>query len=125
VNVIACGGRHYPHAGRVFRIMDMVHAEVGIDLLVNGGAPGADLLARRWAVERRVKTKFLYADWSRFGFAAGPIRNREMLAFDIGLVVAFPGGKGTADMARQAGDAGILVMHVPDAGFPSTHVPSI
>lgn len=44
------------------------------------------------------------------GKAAGPIRNQRML--DEGkpdLVVAFPGGRGTADMVRRAKAAGVPV----------------
>ncbi len=49
------------------------------------------------------------AKWETYGKAAGPIRNREMLLNLPALVVAFPGGKGTADMVRQAERAGIPV----------------
>ena len=48
------------------------------------------------------------ADWKVRGRAAGHIRNQQML--DEGrphLVVAFPGGRGTADMVRRARAAGI------------------
>lgn len=38
---------------------------------------------------------------------AGPIRNSFMLALGPDLVLAFPGGRGTADMVRQASEAGV------------------
>ena len=47
------------------------------------------------------------ADWTKHGKAAGPIRNQKMLDECPDLVVAFPGGKGTADMVRRAMKAGI------------------
>jgi hypothetical protein len=50
------------------------------------------------------------AQWKKHGRAAGPIRNQRML--DKGkpdLVVAFPGGRGTADMIRRAERAGVPV----------------
>jgi hypothetical protein len=50
------------------------------------------------------------ADWARHGNAAGLVRNQQML--DDGkpdLAVAFPGGKGTADMVRRARKAGIPI----------------
>jgi len=53
------------------------------------------------------------ANWRTHGKAAGPIRNQQML--DEGrphLVVAFPGGTGTADMVRRAKAAGVPVMEV-------------
>ena len=55
------------------------------------------------------------APWKRFGPSAGGIRNQQML--DEGkpdLVVAFPGGKGTADMVRRAENAGVKVIKVGD-----------
>lgn len=51
------------------------------------------------------------ANSRKHGRAAGPIRNQQML--DEGkphLVVAFPGGTGTADMVRRAQAAGVLVL---------------
>jgi K+-sensing histidine kinase KdpD len=56
------------------------------------------------------------AQWERHGRAAGPIRNRELLEQAIAkamahtspgslasvLVVAFPGGPGTASLVREA-----------------------
>jgi len=50
------------------------------------------------------------ADWSRHGKSAGPIRNRQMLIEGRpDIVVAFPGGKGTANMIKQAVEAGVKV----------------
>lgn len=64
------------------------------------------------------------ARWDKEGLAAGPIRNRRMLTMwadkgrqDLGaiadLLIAFPGGKGTADCVRQARELGIAVIEVP------------
>ena len=54
------------------------------------------------------------AEWKKHGKAAGPIRNRKMLQDGKpDLVLAFPGGRGTANMVELATDAGIRVMHVP------------
>lgn len=53
------------------------------------------------------------ADWKRDGRGAGPIRNQRMI--DEGkphIVIAFPGGKGTADMVMRAEMAGIPVVKV-------------
>lgn len=47
---------------------------------------------------------------------AGPDRNQRMI--DEGrpdLVVAFPGGRGTADMIRRATEAGIEVFRIGSA----------
>lgn len=48
------------------------------------------------------------ADWRRYGDAAGPIRNERMLREeDPLLLVAFPGGPGTADCCLAAAQMGI------------------
>ena len=56
-------------------------------------------------------------DWEKHGRAAGPIRNKLML--DEGrpdLVVAFPGGRGTANMVKQASAASVEVIEVRREG---------
>jgi len=55
------------------------------------------------------------ADWARFGRSAGCRRNQAMLGLGVGLVVAFPGGPGTADMVRRARGAGVRVCLVGGA----------
>jgi hypothetical protein len=48
------------------------------------------------------------ADWQKHGTAAGPIRNKQMIVSGKpDLVLAFPGGRGTADMSRRAEKHGI------------------
>jgi hypothetical protein len=52
----------------------------------------------------------IQADWKRYGPAAGPLRNAEMLhEYQPDGVIAFPGGKGTTDMIKKARQAGIKV----------------
>lgn len=51
------------------------------------------------------------ADWSKYGKAAGPMRNQKMLdEYKPDLVVALPGGRGTADMVSRARVAGVEVI---------------
>jgi hypothetical protein len=52
------------------------------------------------------------ADWAANGRAAGPMRNRAMAQAGARVLLAFPGGSGTADMVRQAQRVGIPVVHV-------------
>ena len=81
--------------------------------IIEGGAKGADKLAREWAASRGIPVRTFKADWRRYGRGAGPQRNEQML--DEGkpdLVVAFPGGSGTASMMRLARAAGVRVQAV-------------
>lgn len=110
--VLVCGGRDYNDYDTVCRVLDdlLEHGEVTI---IHGAARGADSLADRWAAERGVERYGFPARWDEHRRAAGWIRNQEMI--DEGcpdLVVAFPGGNGTADMVRRARLAGIHVMEI-------------
>lgn len=71
--------------------------------IITGGAPGADCWAFEWAVVNWADSREFPADWKKHGRAAGPIRNSQMLVEGKpDLVVAFPGGVGTADMVKKA-----------------------
>jgi hypothetical protein len=109
MRVIVCGGRHFGDEPLLFSALDELHAHEPISCVVHGGASGADTLAGQWAVLRSVLVEVHPAKWTTHGRAAGPIRNREMLAAGADLVVAFPGGRGTADMMRAARQYGVAV----------------
>jgi predicted Rossmann-fold nucleotide-binding protein len=107
---LVCGGRDFDDAQAVNRALDALHVKRGITCIVEGGAPGADTHARIWAQANGVDVRTFYADWGTHGRRAGPLRNARML--EEGRpdgVVAFPGGRGTADMIRQAMTAGLKV----------------
>jgi hypothetical protein len=64
------------------------------------------------APEVRPNPVAVMADWS-IGRKAGPIRNQRMLDEHApDLVVAFPGGRGTADMVRRARKSGVEVAKI-------------
>jgi hypothetical protein len=78
--------------------LGVLHRTRGITLLIAGGARGADRLAEEWAKAQAIPCD-LSASWDGLGRKAGPIRNQRMLDEGrLDLVVAFPGGRGTADM---------------------------
>jgi hypothetical protein len=81
--------------------------------LIHGAAKGADALACRWALRNGLTINSFSANWKLHGKAAGPIRNQQMI--DMGkpdLVIAFPGGDGTADMVRRSIVANIEVIEI-------------
>lgn len=112
MRVIVCGGRNFDDALTLGSWLGGIHKNNGpITLLIEGGARGADYMARKFAEWQGIPVKTFPADWDKHGRAAGPIRNKQML--DEGrpdLVVAFDGGKGTANMVEQARRAGIRVL---------------
>jgi hypothetical protein len=108
--VVVTGGRGYADRGAVFLALSQLHKGRPITLLVHGGAPGADALAKEWAEHAGVMLMEFPADWEKYGRRAGPIRNREMLKESYpDLVVAFPGGKGTASTVGYAEEMGYPV----------------
>lgn len=131
MRVIVCGGRDYADRDKVRFVLAVwpVHdlhldkghvgirwdlrdaAEAGTLTIVHGEARGADRLADDVARDLGYRVESYRADWSQ-GRAAGPIRNKQMLAEGADLVVAFPGGKGTAHMVRIAREAGVPVLEV-------------
>ena len=114
MRVIVCGGRTYGNRWRVRDELDAIHTATPITTLIHGNAHGADSFADEWAAGKCETLTFL-PQWEQHGKSAGPKRNQEML--DNGkpdLVVAFPGGRGTADMVRRAKAAGVPVKQIDD-----------
>lgn len=117
MNVLICGDRNYTDRESLFAYMNWLHDCVlpQIDSVVEGEARGADTLGCKWAESRNIPVKKFPADWTKYGKAAGPIRNQQML--DEGrpdIVVAFHkdigSSKGTLDMVVRANKAGIPVI---------------
>ena len=83
--------------------------------VVCGMAKGADSLGMAWAVANKVPVAKFPADWTSYGRAAGPIRNREMLNYaDALIVLMWDGSKGAANMLTQtvkAGKAAFVVLN--------------
>lgn len=101
--ILVCGGREYADQAMLFGYLDLIAEGCGVAVIIQGGAKGADFLARMWAKTRGVELLDFPAQWRLHGRRAGPIRNQQML--DEGkpdLVIAFPGGAGTANMVKQA-----------------------
>jgi hypothetical protein len=110
MKVLVCGGRDYKDHPAVFRALDALHKKVGIKLIIQGGAKGADSLAGQWAEKREIPCVRHPAEWGKYGITSGPIRNAAMLKeWKPDGVMAFPGGEGTKNMVAQAEKAGVKV----------------
>lgn len=113
MRVLVCGGRKFADCELVWRTLDQMQAEHGPLTIIQGGATGADFLAREWAYkQKRGGLINVPADWEQHGKSAGPIRNKAMLKENPDLVIAFVGGNGTANMVRQAEKAGLEVRRI-------------
>jgi hypothetical protein len=115
--VLVCGGREYTNDKLIYQTLDnylISCLNAGEDLILCcGGARGADALAKQWAVDNGIMHKIYNANWKKWGRRAGPERNQLMIDdFKPDLVIAFPGGGGTADTISRANKAGIQVVKV-------------
>ena len=107
--VIVTGGRNYHDAVRVTEVL----LEVRPSFIAQGGATGADAFAKGFAKRMGVPHATFHALWDAHGKSAGPRRNLAMLGImQPDLVVAFPGGKGTAHMVKIAREQGVEVREV-------------
>lgn len=113
--MIVCGGRDFNDSHAVCRALDHVHAKREIRKILHGGAKGADSLAHQWATTAGVEVEVFAADWASYGKRAGPKRNQAMADTGADGCIAFPGGRGTADMIRRAEAARIPVWAVDHA----------
>lgn len=114
MRVLVCGGRDYRDHERVQEVLHklLVKSE-GIDVVIEGGARGADRHARTFAEAYSIPVETYEADWETHGTFAGPLRNKAMLQEGRpDLVIAFPGGKGTRSMVGLARKFGVEVIEI-------------
>lgn len=93
------------------KVMDLIN---GRDVeLITGCARGADQIPYFFKHHFGTAIKEFPADWTGFGKAAGPIRNREMAEYAApdGELIAFWDGvsTGTKDMINVAGEFGLKI----------------
>jgi YspA, cpYpsA-related SLOG family len=111
LKLLVCGGRDYNNIVKLNKVLDTYN----IDCIIEGGAPGADKLAKLYGTNKGICVLTCEANWNKYGKSAGPLRNKWML--DYGrpdLVVAFPGGSGTASMVALAEAACVRVVIVDE-----------
>lgn len=112
--ILVCGGREYSNRRTIWNCLDKAYRDYGMFFLIEGGATGADTIARNWAKSRAIPHCIVPANWNAYDKAAGTIRNRWMLLLEPDLIIAFPGGSGTNDMIMAAWEKGIEVISIPD-----------
>lgn len=108
---IVCGSRrgHYG-VGAALSAFDQDHQRI-VHVIV-GSVFGVDRDAHTWALEHERMASVIPARWQTYGRAAGPIRNEAMAALcRPDVVLAFPGGAGTAGMVEVAKRACLTVWH--------------
>jgi hypothetical protein len=121
--IAVTGGRDYvPRDNDAIAFVGLLHAH-RVKVVRHGGCRGADAAAARAAKVYFAETGLggeveeWPADWKKHGKAAGPIRNRAMLQ-GVEMLIALPGGRGTADCIRAAREAGITVIDLATKDQP-------
>jgi YspA, cpYpsA-related SLOG family len=135
VRIIVTGGLSYgrPFDARTLRprpgyeaeqrhlvqTLSALHRRAPIAVLVQGGAEGADELARDWADGEGLEVETFEAAEPGPGLPAWAAlrgRNRRMCEAGGDLVVAFPGGSGTAHCLECARELGIPIVRAGGPG---------
>lgn len=103
--VLICGSRDWQDLGAIFNRVAGLGPK---DIVIHGGAVGADRLAEQAARQLGHHTAEVRPLWDHFGKRAGHIRNAAMLDLQPDLVLAFQrngskGTQGTIDEARKRG----------------------
>lgn len=135
MKALVTGGRDFEHFDSLWLVLDwvfsgtpyaqqcLIHGACGWDLAKDGPPRpydlkflrklrGADKYAHLYALNRRIEVRPHPADWSR-GPSGGPKRNEGMFVAEApNIVVAAPGGSGTANMVSLAKNAGTMVLEV-------------
>lgn len=121
MKLLVCGGRHYGESPREVQALYDAIAALKPTSIIHGDSRGADTIADRWARRHDVEVEPFPANWRPHGptgpidYSAGPRRNTQML--DEGkpdMVLAAPGGSGTADLVSKAEARKIPVRFLKD-----------
>lgn len=107
LRLLICGDRNWSNGDDIREVI----AKFKPALVIEGEANGADTLARLSADTLGIEVAKYPADWQRYGRAAGPIRNSQMLKEGnpdvvVGFHYKIDESKGTRDMLTRAKKAG-------------------
>jgi hypothetical protein len=119
--IIVCGCRDWDDMNSVVFELSLTMAgiffehEIAQVCIVDGGATGADCMAKNAAYQLGCRSETHPADWKAHGKAAGPRRNDKMAKLGADICIAFWDGKsrGTLNMIQTAVTYGIPVRIVP------------
>ena len=127
--ILVCGGRHFNNYLALKCTIDEfleTHRipDESIEF-VSGGCEGADTLAERYATENGFVIHRFPAEWKKYGRAAGPIRNQQMINFikdKSSVVIAFLSKDtvGTRRTVQLAKKNNIEVVEIPYQTFEET-----
>ena len=113
MKLLVCGGREFRDRDLLNQVLDdTLLFPDPTNILIHGGARGADMMAHLWALSKGIQTCCCEANWDYYKKTAGFKRNSDMLLLKPELVIAFPGDNGTESMIRLAKKAKIIVKEI-------------
>lgn len=120
MKVLITGDREWTDVKAIVDVLEQLPPNT---IVVHGACRGADTIAHATAEALGFTIRSYPADWTLHGYAAGPIRNKQMIDVEhtseepINLCIAFHDdldgkSKGTKNMCLRASDAGIEVRNI-------------
>lgn len=122
-----CGSRNFTNYSKLLSVINSYFADYSepyseyimpnpyrfIKEIITGDANGADSLAVRFAIEYNLPYKIYYADWTKHGKSAGPLRNQSICEVADEMIAFLGKGPGTRDSIKQMLKAGKPVLIIP------------
>ena len=110
--ILVCGDRNYNDVDTIYDTLQQYDKDT---IIIHGNCKGADKIAGNVARKLGMSVIEFPAQWSKYGKAAGPIRNKQMLEDGCPtLVLAFHKNintsKGTKNMITQSTNNGLFVI---------------
>lgn len=114
MKTIIAGSRSFNDYDRFEDLMDGVSMFINVTSIISGLAHGADTMALKYAAEADLPVEKFEPNWEKYGKAAGPLRNSEMVERADALVAFWDGeSRGTKSVIDLALRAGLTVIVLP------------
>ncbi len=112
--VLFTGGRKYDNYGELMQFMHDKFPLFDKDVVFcQGEAKGLDLMIKGYLKGNGYPVFGMDAQWIHYKDAAGSLRNKWMRDFFMpDLLIAFPGGSGTANMIELCNEKQITIWRV-------------
>lgn len=114
MRLLVCGGRHFEDAEMVHHELTALHWRKPISVVVHSSIAGVGIIAEAWARRHGIAVVRYPPNWEFYGKKAEGLRSDFMLTDSRpDFVVAFPGGRHTADLVQRAINVGLAVLAIP------------
>jgi hypothetical protein len=100
------GSRTFINQRLIFDMLDKLHSNFPVTLLVSGGAKGPDSIGASWAKSHNIPTQIILPNWDKYGKSAGFKRNITIVEESDWLIAFWDGqSNGTAHSINLATNA--------------------